>query len=197
MAVLVEAISVIVRKDSIDNYYTGGWTGFKRAVPNQSMCTDEEVVRVGFMKSDDAVAFVEGLEQQGLVFLENDNAVDIVICYQGTGPTTDCDWIEFGELPISAEVCVSAAWLFEGPWVAAGRHLKQKTFALATPVDWEPASSESERMHYLSPEDMAKDLEFLREENGVEVYWNKQINKEVYIGITTDSGPVAPPKRLS
>ena len=49
MAVLCEAISVVVRRDAIDKYFKGGWIKFVDDVPNSTMCTDGELVRVGFM----------------------------------------------------------------------------------------------------------------------------------------------------
>jgi hypothetical protein len=37
MAVLVEAISVIVRRDAIDGAFDGGWRGFVSSVPNVTL----------------------------------------------------------------------------------------------------------------------------------------------------------------
>ena len=53
MAVLVEAISVIVRAAAIHQKYPGGWEAFKRIIPNQTLCADNELVRIGFMTPDD------------------------------------------------------------------------------------------------------------------------------------------------
>jgi hypothetical protein len=49
MAVLVEAISVVVRRDAIDRSYEGGWVAFVSSVPNATLCTDDQLARVGFM----------------------------------------------------------------------------------------------------------------------------------------------------
>jgi hypothetical protein len=40
MAVLVEAISVIVRNDSVHRSFEGGWDAFLRTVPDRSYCAD-------------------------------------------------------------------------------------------------------------------------------------------------------------
>ena len=48
MAVLCEAISVIIKKSSIDTFYVGGWNAFTSNVPNQTICSDGELVRIGF-----------------------------------------------------------------------------------------------------------------------------------------------------
>ena len=50
--VLCEAYSVIIRKHAIDKYYRGGWADFIKIVPNPSMCNDEELVRVGFLRPE-------------------------------------------------------------------------------------------------------------------------------------------------
>jgi len=65
MAVLCEAISVVIRRDSIDAFYKGGWAAFQNDVPNKAMCTDEELVRVGFMSPDAVGAYIEKLEANG------------------------------------------------------------------------------------------------------------------------------------
>ncbi len=50
MAVLVEGLSVIIRADCLQNFET--WDAFKEIVPNETMCADGELVRVGFMSPD-------------------------------------------------------------------------------------------------------------------------------------------------
>ena len=46
MAVLVEAISVIVQRDAIEKRFHGGWREFENAVPNSTLCADDELARV-------------------------------------------------------------------------------------------------------------------------------------------------------
>ena len=57
MAVLVEGISVIVRRDAIESKYDGGWDTFVDNVPNATLCADDEIARVGFMGPADVEAF--------------------------------------------------------------------------------------------------------------------------------------------
>ena len=45
MAVLVEGISVIVRRDAVESKYRGGWKGLIADVPNSTLCMDEELIR--------------------------------------------------------------------------------------------------------------------------------------------------------
>lgn len=98
------------------------------------------------------------------------------------GPTTKCEWIEFGRLPIENEHEISAAWLFEGIRAGTGLHFKSLEFNLVVPDCWQYEGSLSDNGQYHEQHDIKRDLEFLRVENGVEVYWNKVTNKEVYVG---------------
>ena len=88
MAVLVEAISVIVWRDAIDKQFQGGWREFENVVPNRSLCADDELARVGFMSPPEVETFVRSLEKSGLTFVRNGQAVDIVVVDQPCPPTS-------------------------------------------------------------------------------------------------------------
>jgi hypothetical protein len=77
MAVLVEAISVVIRADSLLTAFEQDWEAFKAEVPNDTLCADGELARVGFMVPDDAQAFVEQLATFGLVFQDGGKARDL------------------------------------------------------------------------------------------------------------------------
>lgn len=53
MAVLIEANSVVIRADRLLSVI-GSWEAFKQQIPNRTLCADGELVRVGFMLSEDA-----------------------------------------------------------------------------------------------------------------------------------------------
>jgi len=46
MSVLIEAISVLIKKSAIDSKWPGGWSSFVKQVPNQTLCYDALLVRV-------------------------------------------------------------------------------------------------------------------------------------------------------
>ena len=48
MPVLLEAISVIVRRETLERKYPGGVDGYARDCPNRTFCADEYLTRVGF-----------------------------------------------------------------------------------------------------------------------------------------------------
>lgn len=121
MAVLVEAISVVVRCDSIDARYSGGRKRFLSIVPNDTLCTDDDLVRVGFMSPSEVEAFIRQLEKDGLTFTRKGQAVDIAVVDQKRGPTIQAKWLEFAHLTLGGtDNKVAACWLFEDTRCGAG-----------------------------------------------------------------------------
>jgi len=184
MAVLVEAISVIVRRDAIEQKYAGGWDAFVDAVPNATLCTDDEIARVGFMAPSGVDTFIDRLERHGLVFLDNGRAIDLTVVDQQRGLTTDCDWLEFAKLPYKGEERVSTCWFFDDPRTGDGIHMHELSIEMATPAGWKFEGSLSQNFTFVPEEDLADRLVPLREENGVHVCLDLDTGKEVYIGDT-------------
>ena len=183
MAVLVEAISVIVRRDAIDKRFQGGWREFENVVPNCTLCADDELVRVGFMSPPDVEAFVRHLEKGGLTFVKNGQAVDIAVVDQMRGPTMPADWLEFAHLSLGETGDkVAACWLFEGPRIASGIHMSAKGMTLATPDGWNYDNSLSANFKFVGNDEIGEKLKILRHENGTEVYLDLSTGKEVYVG---------------
>lgn len=181
MAVLAEAISVIVRRDSIAARCRGGWTSFVSDAPNATLCYDDAVARIGFMFPDEVENYIEQLESRGLRFLRAGRATDLAVVDQQRGLTTQCDWLEFARIRWGDEGRVSACWFFDGPRVAAGVHMKGLSLDLATPPGWDYQGSLSQQFTFI-PSGEAKDrLRFLRREDGVEVYLDLNTGREVFI----------------
>ncbi|GMU73528.1 MAG: hypothetical protein AMXMBFR42_29810 [Burkholderiales bacterium] len=169
VSVLVEAISVIVDRNAIDARFPGGWDAFVRFVPNPTLCADPFLARVGFMHADDVRAFVEALEARGLRHLRDGNAVDVVVVDQQRGPTTRCDWVEFGKS--------------EGEFrVSACRRLGAPDVQLATPEGWTYEGSLSQTFGFTPLESVDRSLTFLRHDDGVDVYVSRLTGEEVYMG---------------
>jgi len=155
MAVLCEAISVIVRRDSIEEFFLGGWEEFLKIIPNSTMCTDGELVRVGFMEPKYVEEFVHAIVDRGLQFkpLMNPlddlrNIDDLAVVDQMTGLTGECSWLEQTRLPIGeSKVEVLICWLFEGERIASGIHMTGKSMDLYTPEGWSPENSIKRKLH--------------------------------------------------
>lgn len=173
MAVLIEAISVVVRVDAIRARYPGGWSAFRDAVPNGTLACDDELARVGFMTPDDARAFLDGLEARGLVFRRDGACVDCAVVDQRRGPTAPCAWLEYGHV------------VFDGHRVAAGRIKGSRSGRVFTPDGWTYEKSLSRDHGFTPTGDPDGDLEFLRHEGGLDVFRNRLTGKEVYVGRTS------------
>ncbi len=175
MAVLIEAISVVIRADVLTEKIPGGWDEFKRLVPNKTLCADNEIVRVGFMVPQDVEAFVDRLETMGLKYLRNGKAVDIAVVDQVRGPTAKCEWLEFGRVNIvDSETEVSTC-----------RLVGSKSSEVVTPPGWIFEKSLSSTFGFVPTDQVGTELKFLRHENGLDVYLNSITGKEVYIGRTS------------
>jgi hypothetical protein len=134
--VLVEALSVVVKAARVEAAYPGGWDGFLADAPNDTICSDGVLVRLGFMTPTDVDACIRGLERQGLVHLDGDRAVDIVRVDQRRGPLDRCDWIQFGKLRTG-----------QGD-VSVCRLAGSSDETLVTPAAWTYESSLSHRFSY-------------------------------------------------
>jgi hypothetical protein len=150
MAVLVEAISVVVRMDAIRRSFAGGWNCFRSSVPNSTMCSDGQLIRVGFMAPADAEKYVRSLSQAGLVFLKNGECLDIAVVDQQIGSTMPCNWLEFARVRYGENGGkISVCWLFEGRRMGPGIHMPGAALDLATPLGWTYEGSLSESFGFI------------------------------------------------
>lgn len=147
MAVLVEGISVVIRLDAVDRVVPDGREALKALIPNATFCSDGELARVGFLSPGDTEVFVDELKTHGLQFIVDGKCKDIAVVDQQRGLTVPCDWLEFAHLRMS-DGKVGACWLFEGPRVAAGLHMKGTSIELATPAGWEYEGSLSQKFTF-------------------------------------------------
>ena len=169
---LVEAISVVIRADRLLNAFNSDFEAFKAVVPNRTLCADDELVRVGFMSPQDTEAFVQRLEELGLAYLRDGAAVDLVVVDQQRGPMAPCDWLDFGRVEVDDA----------GNRVSAARLAGSQSLDVVTPEGWEFSESLSAKFGFVPNEHIEKGLQFLRREDGLDVYWNPLTKSEVFIG---------------
>lgn len=175
MAVLIEALSVVAKRSSIDNKYVGGWEAFVAAVPNNTLCYDDQLARVGFMVGKDAEEYVRHLELNGLTHLDQGKPVDIAGVSQVSGLVMECDWLEFGHMELD-DPGERVAYCF-----ASGSN----TAGIAVPLDWQFEGSMSQRYVFADGNSIKEGFKFLRHEDGVDVYLNLLSGEEVFVGRTT------------
>jgi len=184
MAVLAEGISVIIRKNSVEQKYPGGLVAFN-AVPKFATCADDEIIRVGFMDPQDAEAFIINLEiHGGLQFMSNGKSMDMAVADQQKGLiVAECDWLEFGRLQLGEDKVVSVCWFFDGPrQFGHGTYMYDTEMEIATPQGWEYEGSLSDKFRYAAKGAERDHLKFLRSENNMDVYLDLETGKEFFVG---------------
>lgn len=172
MAVLIEGVSVIVRTGPIVQEYPNGWDGFVMDCPNGSLCADGELVRLGFMDPRDAKQFVATLTQKGLAYRADGKAVDLVIADQQRGLSVPSKWAKLKRVsaPGHESGSVMACYL-------AGSDNQ----TLMTPDGWAYEDSLSARFGQTETDSTSERLEFLRHEDGADVYRDKETGDEVFV----------------
>ena len=151
MAVLCEALSVIVKTRSLNEKLKGGKQEFLKLIPNSTYCSDGELERVGFLSPEEAENYILTLKGKGLEFLQNNESVDIVVIDMLKGPTVSCEWIEFQRITFE-EGKISAAWLFEGKRLlgkGAGIHMKEGPMNVHMPSGWSFTNSLSDKYNFV------------------------------------------------
>ena len=170
MAVLVEAHSVIIRRARIMESYQGGWDNFVRNCPNQTLCADTDLARIGFMMPIDLDVFIKCLKFMGVGYTREGHPADYAIVSQFTGPATPCPWLLFDHAEIN------------GKRVAICRLVGSTENSIALPAGWHYDGSLSASCVYVPPGAVEATMRFLRCENGVDVYQDLLTGQEVYAG---------------
>lgn len=170
MAVLNEALSVVVRVEAIQRVF-GDWAAFEATVPNNTLCYDDDLIRIGFMAEVDQKAYAEVLASHGLIHSTEDAAGDFVLVDQLRGAMSPCSWLDVVQVDIGTDCRVSAAML-----------RGSTSDMLSCPKGWTYARSLSSRYGYVVPSERDSGLRFLRHENGLDVFWNALTNEEVFTG---------------
>lgn len=162
MAVLIQGVSVIVRNATLDAKYDGRRIGYQRDCPNGTFCADEHLCRIGFMVQRDAEVFVAHLAAKGLTPSRGGVAEDVAILDALKGPLRPCSWLVCGRL---------GNWTVA--WLAGTPHGD-----LHAPPGW----NADEKMQYITADDVKEHLEFVRTQDGVDVYRVKTTGQELYVG---------------
>ena len=175
MAVLIEAISVVIKRSVIDQKFPGGWEAFVEDCPNRTLCADSTLARVGFMTPVDVESYVKQLEKIGFIYIQAGEAIDLVVADQQRGLLANSKWVKFsyGNFDGDPSKRVAGCQIIDGV---------EKT--LIAPDGWKYEGSLSQTFSFTPTEHVDKSLKFLRHEDGLDVYLSKLTGKEVYIGRT-------------
>lgn len=170
MAVLVEAISVIVRRDALDARYAGGSDRYVADCPNATACADAHLVRVGFMDPASVGEHVRALEGHGLVHLDHDHrAHDMVVIDQLHGPTSACEWVDYGHISI------------DGNTIAAARFAEDQSSQFFTPTGWCYDNSLTKTHRFIPSDEAGRTVKFVREHDGISEYIDLETGKPLFL----------------
>jgi hypothetical protein len=143
MPVIIEAQSVVLKTTTILSCYSGGWDTFKREIPNDSLCCDGKIVRVGFMEPYDGVDYLELLAERGIGFYQPPSiSRQFATIDQLSGPIVAVDWLEMRHIPVDDDPCKT---------VLACRLVGDTSQILAVPDGWEFEESLSQRCLTFDP----------------------------------------------
>jgi hypothetical protein len=153
MAILIEALNVVVRRALLEQRFPGGTTGFEDIVPNQTFCADDHLVRVGFMDPASVGEFVATLERYGFQLFDGSTFTDVAVVDQLRGLTAPAPWLTMGK----AEQGHAFAYMTGTP-----------PGTLQTPESWTLAASLSNEQDIFTPlQDVEEQLEHLDFSDGV------------------------------
>lgn len=174
MSVLIVAFNVVVKLITVEEKYPGGAKQYAADCPNLTYCQDEHLTRIGFMSLDDAEAFAYKLRQTHKFATE-----DIAFVDHGTGILAPRDWLEYSPQQDGAPAC----WL---KGIEPGQ--------LVVPKGWKEEWTRDLAKVCSAPVNDLDGLEFLRHEDGIDVYRDKVTGQLRYVG-RVDSG-IAPEEIL-
>lgn len=178
MAVLIECISVILKVESIQNKYPGAWEQFRDDVPNDTLCADNELARIGFMTPTDVEKYIHFLVSQGIVFNKDGKAVEIAVVDQQKGFTITCDWAEFGKINWDGN---------PKQVISACRLVGSECNQVVTPDGWTFENSLSNNFDFCESDKVDAELELIGKDGSNTVYREKKTGKVVYTGGTNDT----------
>ncbi|NCA18099.1 MAG: hypothetical protein EBS90_13845, partial [Betaproteobacteria bacterium] len=169
MAILVEAISVVARRDRLDELFPGGAAQYINDCPNTTACADSHLVRIGFMDTDAVRAHVRRMESLGFVHLDSEGkAQDLVVVDQLQGLVSKCEWLEYGHVTIQEDR------------IAVARLVGDSTMTMFTPPGWTFEGSLTQKHRFVPDECANTQMKFLEERDGQYVYFDLQSGRRLY-----------------
>lgn len=164
MAVPIEGYSVVAQRTRIDHMLEDG----SIEEPNSTVLADDDIWRVSFMAELDAQRFMRILEELDLNISQGPDSDVVLVSEFDRSVTPYCEWLVTGQ------------W---GKAVIAWKAGTQPETVVAR-EGWDPKVGSGLHFH---DSDSMDHLEFLRLEDRIEVYLDKNTGKEVFIGRTSPS----------
>jgi len=161
MAVLVEALSVIVGNEVLEDLYPGGVEGYRNDCPNSTFCTDGHITCVKFMDLKDVNIFISQLEEHNLLFMHREKSWDIAVVDEAELLSTPCDWLKLDRNEDGIMFC----WLSS---LSPGEIL--------APEDW----TKDRRVFRIGPKELQENFRYIKTEDNLDVYEDCRTGKLHY-----------------
>jgi len=162
MPIAIEGYSVVGLKCRIEENFSGGIQALSEIVPNSTELVDDDLWRCSFMVSTDAERFLLRLQEAGLNSTQGPDSDVVVVSEFDLSVAPYCEWLEV----VTWEKGVIA------------RRQGSSSQKLIAREGWTP-----ERGSGLSfVPTVEGNLEFLRMDGNVHVYFDKERGREVYVG---------------
>ena len=176
MTVLIEAYSMLVRRDAVELRFAGGVEAFEAFVPNRTLLTDGSLFRVGFMAHHDAMVFSTGLVGRGLVGPSGDEWRDFALTDHRLGVLGRAPWLGVGHVPV------------DGGQVMAGWLAGCEPDAVVVPVGWRFVGSLTDSGSFVPEKEVGERFRYERGEEGNDVLVDTLTNERGYVGRTVAAG---------
>lgn len=165
MAIYCEALSVIVRKKTVENVLNISPETLIERFPGGSYWQDENLIRFGFMVPDDVGRWINYLEGMGLTFVDTTpsgfSARDISVVDQRIGPTCECNWLE-------TQIIESIRWVWE-------KGKDPGSYSL-------PADLEDREFDFIPNEEIGKVTRSFNHETGLDEIINPNSGRPSFVG---------------
>lgn len=170
MAILIEALSLVIRVQAIDSKFQGGWDAFVGRFGGPYLCTDGELARLSATSGAEAMDLAAMLEGYGLVFRDGAGVhQDMIIVEQLRGPAADCDWLEWGSV------------IKHGFPLSVARMAGSFENEVATPPNWAFDFSPSDLHRRVEKHDLPKDARYVGHNQGLHIYAEPNSPRRLYV----------------
>ena len=136
-----------------------------------------KIIRINTSISADVEKFVGQLEAKGLRYLEDGQAIDLVVADQQSGFAAPCDWAMCGKISLDGDPSKRIA-----ACMLNGSSLKQ----VIMPEDWTFENSLSQSFGFV-PSGSEGGIDLVSTEDGLETWRSELTNTPLYVGRTSKS----------
>ena len=168
MPVLLEGTAIVIRNDGLDRCLEGGASEFHSIAPNAMSFGDGELSQASFMSARDAEIFLQTLLLLGLRG-DGESPEVVMVDAHHQSITPECDWLQLME--------------YNGNLIAS--LIGNTSNIVVAPENWDPESGPT--LKHMSAEEVKDRLQFVRRDDKVDVYRDKETGDLLYSARINDT----------